>query len=316
LTRRRIVYGGLLGAPLLALFAGGLVAAGQGAASAATTVSAVANTTDKEQFVAAVLARFAARLGRDEAAVNAAFVGALAEAADQAAREGKVTPAEATEFKEETAKLGLKGVLLNSARPDGVEKSGPTNEVVQAMFEAGAAAFGVTPEQLKREGKSIADLAKERGIDLQRVRESMVAVGKTKLAEAVQRGAIGQEQARGLEADLPDIALKLTSAGRDVSEVGRPVEQAIWEVAAKSLGLEPAQMKQGMAAGKSIADLAQEKGVAVQQVKEAMLAAGEAQLTALVQQGKLTQAQADERRRGLAADIDKMIALKPGVAKP
>ena len=93
------------------------------------------------------------------------------------------------------------------------------------------------------------------------------------------------------------------------------IRGAIREAAARSLGLDPAQMKQGMAAGKSIADLAQEKGIAVQQVKEAMRAAGEAQLTALAQQGKLTQAEADERRRGLAADIDKMIAMKPGVAK-
>jgi hypothetical protein len=125
---------------------------------------------------------------------------------------------------------------------------------------------------------------------------------------------VSQEQARKMEAVLPDIALKLSAAGRGVSEPTRSVDQVIWEAAAKTLGFDPAQLKRAMADGKSIADLASEKGIALQQIKDAMLAAGKFELTALVQQGKLTQAQADERQRGLPADIDKMIALKPGAA--
>jgi hypothetical protein len=82
--------------------------------------------------------------------------------------------------------------------------------------------------------------------------------------------------------------------------------------AAKTFGLDPAQLKRALADGQSIADLAQAKGLALQAVKDAMLAAGTAQLADLVRQGKLTQAQADELQRGLPADIDKMVAFKPG----
>ena len=316
LTRRTIIYGGLLGVPLLALGASGLVAAGQGTASAAPPATSITATkADEKQLVAAAVARFAARLGKDEATVNAAFVGAVTETIDQAVRDGALTQAQATAIKDETAKLGLTGVLLQGAGSARATAPDPLDDIARAMFEAAATTLGLTPAQLKSEGKSIKEVARARSIDLQRVKDAMLAAGKATLEAAVQGGGVSQAQARNLEADLPKLMTKLVGAGRGAAEPGQSVEQAIWQAAAKTLeahGLDLAQVKQAMAGGKSITDIAQEKGIALQPVKEAMLSAGKAQLTMLVQQGKLSQAQADERQRGLPAEIDKLLALRPG----
>ncbi len=53
-----------------------------------------------------------------------------------------------------------------------------------------------------RDGKSIADVAKEKGVDKQKVIDAMVADAKAKLAEAVTAGRITQAQADERLADL------------------------------------------------------------------------------------------------------------------
>jgi len=69
-------------------------------------------------------------------------------------------------------------------------------------FDAAAKALGLTPEQLFAElhaGKSLADIAEARGVDLQKVYEAMnatrVEAMKQAIQQAVKDGRLTQEQA-------------------------------------------------------------------------------------------------------------------------
>src|SRR3569623_875611 len=110
-----VVLGGVGVCALLALAAFGW---GYHPASAAgppgTPACATPGDADKQVAIDAIFARFAARLGTDEATMNAAFIAAANDTADQWVREGKIGATEAAEFKAMVAKLGLKGLVANS----------------------------------------------------------------------------------------------------------------------------------------------------------------------------------------------------------
>lgn len=62
---------------------------------------------------------------------------------------------------------------------------------------------------------------------------------------------------------------------------------------AEALGLAPAELREAMRDGKTLAELAQEKGVSAEQMKEAVVARAREQLQEAVADGNLTQKQAD-----------------------
>ena len=70
---------------------------------------------------------------------------------------------------------------------------------------------------------------------------------------------------------------------------------------AKALGIDAASLRTALEGGKSIADVAKEKGIAVDTVVQAVVAAETARIGQAVTDGKLTQAQADARKADLTA---------------
>ncbi|BCV22987.1 hypothetical protein [Moorella sp. Hama-1] len=65
-------------------------------------------------------------------------------------------------------------------------------------LDAIASALGMTPQQLGQEfknGKSIQQLATEKGISLDQIKESIINAEKTKLDQDVAQGKISQDQA-------------------------------------------------------------------------------------------------------------------------
>lgn len=227
-TRRRAV--GLVGGVLLvALVAGAaLLDARQTAASAAPAKAQASPTISRDQtaqLVGAAMGRFAARLGTNEAGVNAAFVGAVDDTMDQAVRDGTLTQAQADEVKAQVAQEGLSGVVLRST---GAGESQPAaqpadkladdqNLVIDAVWQEAATTLGLTPAQLKSEvvsGRSIAVVAQAQGIAIQQVRDAMLAAGKSTLAGAVKDGRLTQAQADEQERALPALIDQMISAAR------------------------------------------------------------------------------------------------------
>ncbi len=79
---------------------------------------------------------------------------------------------------------------------------------LRAGLEAAAEALGVSVEDLRtalrEEDKTIADVAEEKGVDLQTVIDAMVAEATTRIDERVADGDLDADRAAELKEDLPD----------------------------------------------------------------------------------------------------------------
>ncbi|MFN8539893.1 MAG: hypothetical protein U0232_20735 [Thermomicrobiales bacterium] len=82
----------------------------------------------------AIFARFSARLGTDEATINAAFVGAVNDTADEYVHNGQLSADEAARIKAAVASLGLACRSRGDWEND--RESQPANQKVDAALDA------------------------------------------------------------------------------------------------------------------------------------------------------------------------------------
>jgi hypothetical protein len=81
-------------------------------------------------------------------------------------------------------------------------------------LDAAAKALGITTDDLRsalRDGKSIADVAKDKNVDINKVIDAMVATAQSRIDKAKTDGKITQPQADRLQADLKDRITKLVN---------------------------------------------------------------------------------------------------------
>lgn len=81
--------------------------------------------------------------------------------------------------------------------------------------------------------------------------------------------------------------------------------------AAEALGLTGEELRTELREGKSLATIAEEQGVSVDDLVAAMVAAAEARIDEAVEAGKLDQAKADELKSGLEDKIRSMVDRTP-----
>jgi hypothetical protein len=190
---------------------------------------------------------------------------------------------------------------------------------VKADLSVVATAIGITPEELRtglQAGKSIATIAGEHDVDVQKVIDAMVADAKAHLAQAVTDGKLTQAQADERAANLE---ARITERVNHTPPVGGPMKDGHrgpggpgmkgggLDAAAGAIGISVDELRQGLASGKSLATLAGEHGVAAAKVGEAIVADAKAHLAQAVTDGKLTQAQADERLADLQSHVDELL---------
>ncbi len=90
-------------------------------------------------------------------------------------------------------------------------------------LDAAAKVLGVTVDELRTElqsGKTVAEIAKAHGIDVQKVIDGLAADAKTKLDEAVKAGRITQEQADTRLKEMTDRLTKLVNEKLPVPPTG------------------------------------------------------------------------------------------------
>jgi hypothetical protein len=109
------------------------------------------------------------------------------------------------------------------------------------------------------------------------------------LSKLVDDGTINQSQADAVANALQQAR---PAPGPGGPRRGGPLEL---DVVAKALGVTPAELRTALEGGQSIAAIAGTKGVPVQTVIDAIVAADKARLDTEVAAGRLTQAQADAR---------------------
>lgn len=81
----------------------------------------------------------------------------------------------------------------------------------------------------------------------------------------------------------------------------------LFDTVAEVLGMTADEVHQGLEDGKSIADLAKAKGVAVTKVVDALVAEAKAHLAEEVTEGEITQQEADERLAEISTRIEQMV---------
>jgi|GEM_PF-1779507 len=180
----------------------------------------------------------------------------------------------------------------------------------QAYGQADAVAeqLGMTVDEMTaalQDGKSVADLAAEKGVALDTIVEALLAPRREALATAVANGRITQERADTMLAEMqenitehlqqPGLPMGQGPAGQMMraQRVGWQMHGQL-DLIAETLGMTQEELQTALQDGKTVAQVAEEKGVALDTLVEALLAPRRTALADRVAAGDLTQAEADE----------------------
>jgi lambda repressor-like predicted transcriptional regulator len=185
------------------------------------------------------------------------------------------------------------------------------------QVEIVAEKLGMTVEELTaalKDGKSVANLATEKGVALDTIVEALLAPRREALATKVAEGKLTQEQADTMLAQMQtNITTRLQEAGVSLGQgpAGRMVraERMGWQLhgqldlVAQTLGMTADELTAALQDGKTVAQVAEEKGVALDTVVEALLAPRREVLAEKVAAGTLTQADADAQLAQMRENI-------------
>lgn len=185
-------------------------------------------------------------------------------------------------------------------RPDGPMGRGPGGGFDR---DAAAEALGITTDELQTEleaGKTLAQIAEAQGVDKQTLIDALVAAGEAKLDEA--KAALPDRIAELVDSTLP--------AGGDHGPGGKggPGGRGPGlDAAAEALGITADELRTELQAGKTIAEVAEAKGVDKQTVIDAMVADLKAHLDEEVASGEHTQEEADQKLAEATERITTMV---------
>ena len=159
-------------------------------------------------------------------------------------------------------------------------------------LEVAATALGMTTTELQTAmagGSSLAQVAAQKGVAVQKVIDALVADVKADINQAVTDGKLTQAEA---DVRLAEVATRVTAmvngegrsfgdrqggrGGKGRHGFGMHGDSAVLETV---LGMSSAEIRAGLESGKTIADLAKEKGVNVQKVIDAPTEEARARIT-------------------------------------
>jgi hypothetical protein len=193
-----------------------------------------------------------------------------------------------------------------------------------------AASLGMTEADLRTElqgGKSVADVASVKSVSLDTVVNAIIATQTETLKQAVTVGRLTQAQADTLLANLKvtlpgqlqtKMVAGLKGPGFGERGPGGPGMRggASLTTIATALNMTEADLRTELQSGKSVADVASAKSVALDTVINAIVAEQTTKLNQAVTNGKLTQTQADEMLAKLKADLPTLLAQKGNLGGP
>ena len=252
-------------------------------------------------------------------ATAAAVLGITGFASAQVAqRSNVVAAAQATEttLTTNTAAVTTPAVPSSSATPAApsvmkADRPSPLATVSKVL--------GITETELKTEleaGKSIADVAKAKNIDLATVKAALLAEAKAHIDAEVAAGKhTAAEGATKLAEKTSRIDTMLTTAGlpargpqgmgghKGKGGPGKIMSEAV----AKVLKLTTTELKTQLHSGKSLADVAKTQSVDIADVKTVLTSDFTAHLAEEVTSGKHTQAEADAKLAEFKTNLDTMV---------
>ena len=210
-----------------------------------------------------------------------------------------------------------------------VDPAAPSADAPTAMkmdrpspLAAASKVLGITEAELKTElkaGKSIADVAKAKNIDLATVKAALLAEAKAHIDAEV---AAGEHTAAEGAAELAEVTSRidtmLTTAGLPArgphGEGGEGGHEGkggpgrfMSDALAKVLKLTTTELKTQLHSGKSLADVAKSQSVDIADVKTALTADFSVHRAEEVTSGEHTQAEADAKLAQFKTNLDTMV---------
>lgn len=213
------------------------------------------------------------------------------------------------------------GTITGSVTPQGLEATASAEMHADRPnpLSIAAKAIGVTEAELRTElqaGKSIADVAKAKNVDIADVKKALLDQMKTHLAEEVASGKHTQAEADAKLAEATTrIDTMVTTAGLPMGRGGHggmkgghggPAKFASADLA-KVLKLTEAELQTQLRSGKSLADIAKAQSVDIADVKAQLTAGFTAHLDEEVKAGEHTQAEADAKLAEFKTRLDDMV---------
>ncbi len=196
--------------------------------------------------------------------------------------------------------LAVAGVGFASAQGNGPYNDGAGPFMQRAaghMISAIADALGLDTSELVKEirsGKSVLKIAEEKNVDKDKIIQSVESIEKERLQKLVDEGKITQDQMDWvLSRSKERLDEFLEREGTGAPFRGRnPVAQGVWSAVAKELGMEEDTLRCELR-NKSLAAIAEEKGVSMDEISKTMEEAYKSGVQKLVDEGKITQDQAN-----------------------
>ncbi len=157
------------------------------------------NLAANAPYAAFFLGQFASHLGLSTSQVKSAYVSAYDDTIDKMVKDGKLTQAEANQLKQKVSNGAANGNLPMfspgfKGRGFGFGREGWMGLGVNELSKA----LGVTQQELiteLRSGKSIAQIAKEKNLDLNQVKQTILSDIKSQLNTEVKNNRLTQAQA-------------------------------------------------------------------------------------------------------------------------
>ncbi len=236
------------------------------------------------------LEAFAKRLGVTLEKIKEAFSGAFSDALRQAVKDGALTQEQADEmqsrFSERLNRGDLPGFFPPFGRPGGFAPGG--RGFYGFDLSVLAEVLGLSEDGLKSElqsGKSIADIAAEKNVDLAQVKAKVLEATKAQLDQAVQDGKLTQTQAEEmysrLESGFDTFAHQTMPLGID--RPGRHGRGGFkLSLFAEALGMNEAELMNALREGKTIATIATDKGIDLSTLKASVLEAAKTKAEEMV----------------------------------
>lgn len=155
-------------------------------------------------------------------------------------------------------------------------------------------------------------LAANLGVDESRLQEAVKAAGSQAVDEAVQQGLLPADKAQRLKEAINKgqwgLIGKFGGWGAGGHRFGKGFPGGGPVDIASILGMTPQELKQELKSGKTLEQIASEKGLSLEQLKEKWLAEKKAELDQRVSEGKLTAEKAQE----ILSRLEKMDFSKLG----
>lgn len=192
-----------------------------------------------------------------------------------------------------------------------------------AHSAAMAELFGMTQDELHEalhSGKSLAAIAEEKNIALSKVTDLLIAEFSAHLDKHVADGDLTREEADAKLAEFTanvDQKVTMTPPARGEGQRGGkghgPKIGAGSAAMAELLGMTQDELREALHSGKSLAAIAEEKNVALSDVKNLLISEFSAHLDEEVASGEHTREEADAKLAKFTANVDQMMTMTPPV---